>query len=356
MGLKEKPKTAEFSEQDAIAKSVQVGKDHIAETTHEAPIATKEKLNTQATQLLNDPENEDKFKEVAGTYADYYETVAKNDSGKFNALRIDAGLKPVHVDDPKLIPAVANELAVTVLKEALRRQDANITWLKEIEKIKQSGDIEGAKELEHIREGALKTKNKNDWDTYVQQQKTRLIEEGKTDLASSLGEVQETSNSKWSEMSNWKTPSVLKDLIPAILAKHTAEYASKLMKNIDEYLKEHLKKSMSIFDGKAISEDEKKTMAHELDEAQKEKKKLEEKGGNEKELKKNFEKHLKVDLKILQENVTDENVLNAVKKLNSNISKLDSADLMLENMYPSVAVTVVKAYRKAAVDTARAMT
>ncbi|NYZ77108.1 hypothetical protein H0O02_02210 [Candidatus Micrarchaeota archaeon] len=301
-------------------------------------------------------QTEGQFKTTHKEFADYFEMLAKNDTGMFNKLRTDAGLTMIHVSDPALMHAAANELATTVLKETLRRQETTVTWLKEIEKIKKFGDAEGAKELDNMLEQALKTKNKADWDLYVQEQKTKLVEEGKTDLAASLGEVQEASANKWLELKSWKPLSAMKDFIPAMLAKHAGEYAAKLMENIDGYLREYLERSTAVFDGKKdMSREEKKMMAHELEEAQKAMEKLEEKGGNKKLFEKNFEKHLKMELAAMQKSISDESILKAVNKLNSDASKLDSADLMLENMHPSVAGGVLRAYRKSAADTAMAM-
>ncbi len=340
-------KPAEISEEDITTKSAQVGKDYIAQTTHEAPIEQKDNMNAKSTEMLNDPKNEDKFKEAAGTYEKYYKTLADNDMGKFNQLRMDAGLKPIHVEDPKLMPAAASELATTILKEALRRQDANVTWLKEIEKIKKAGDFEGAKELEQIREGALKTKNKGEWDAYVQQQKTRLVEEGKTDLAASLGEVQEASNNKWSEISSWKTSTELKNIIPAILSK-TDKYTSELLRNIDEYLKQYLEKK-SVSSREEITEEEKNELKKEMDSIEEAKKKL----GENKVDDELFNKYLKEEFNTLQSSGAPKEVLDNIMKMNN--KELSADELKLDNMPYSVKLGTLKAYRRAAVDSVQAM-
>ncbi len=353
LGVEEKK--AEATEEQIQQKANQYSAEFIQENIQGAPIEQKEKINTNMEKVLKDDTIENR-NAAHDSLTNYFDTLAKNNPSKFNALRLDAGLTAIHAKEPALMHVAASELATTLLKETMRRQEALVTGLKEVEKIKKGGDLEGAKELEGVLEGALKTKNKNDWDAYIQEQKTRFVEEGKTDLAASLGEVQEASNSKWLELKDWKPPSAMKDLIPAVLMKHAGEYAAKLMGNIEEYLQEYVKKSTSMFDGKEeMTAEEKKTLAHELEEAQKAKEELEKKEGSKKEFEKNFEKYLKQELTTMQNTITDESVMDMVKKLNSDISKLTSEDLMLENMHPSVTVGVVKAYRKAAVDTARAI-
>jgi hypothetical protein len=336
----------ELTEQDIQNEGKEAAMNHITETTQGAPIEQKGKLDTQAEQMLNEP-TEENFKEAAGTYADYYETLAKNDIGKFNQLRVDAGLKPIHVQDPALMPAAANELSVTVLKEALRRQGANIAWLKEIEKTKQAGDIEGAKELEQIREGALKTRNKGEWDAYVQQEKTRLIEEGKTDLAASLGEVQEASKTTWSEMINWKTPTELKNIIPAILSK-TDKYTSQLLRNIDEYLKQYIQKK-SVSSKEELTEEEKNELKKEMDGVEEARKKLGEKKVDD-EL---FSKYLKEEFTTLQTSGASKEVLENISRMSN--KGLTAEELKLDNMPYSVKLGTLKAYRRAAVDTLKGM-
>jgi len=202
----------------------------------------KEKINALTNNVLqkNTIENRNALHmELAKSF----ETLAQTDLTKFNALRVNAGMTPINVNGPSVLTlaTAANELATIVVKEALRRQEALVKGYTEVEKHNKMGDTAGAKELGDILEGALKTKNKDAWDAYIQEQKTRLDAEGKKGLVDSIDAVQQASENAWKSLMNWSPPSTVgKHVVTVPSGQQLVKQAKQIIENVNDSLKKYL--------------------------------------------------------------------------------------------------------------------
>lgn len=304
----------------------------------------KDKLNTAV-------QNQD----VQGTYEVTKSILENMDHDKFNEIRANAGLKPIEVSDihnPNLREGAISETAAKVSKNLVYFQGMTLGFLKQINQLEKVNNVEGAGKLKTDMESILKTTTtKEQAEVELQKIKTKYVESGETDLASAVGEVQETSKKTWGKVNEWSPEKTVAKIVPSLfVSKVVSQYIKQLRSNVNAFLKEYNKKVSSL----KLDDGSKNELMKEAEAAKKVDEKISEEKKNNGEFEKIFEKHLKDQMNTVKKNITDAETLSQINKIeNGGKIDVDSESLLIENMHPTVATGVLKAYR-AAVDEALA--
>jgi len=316
-------------------------KEHYEPILHYADIGTREKVTNAHDNFTKDSTMEN-YQLLQKELSNCLQQVQVNNPNEYNKL----------VKEYKAPESASPErLAAEIIGDSTDWNTKLHGLMEEKNKCDKVGDEKGSQKIQVVIDGMYGLKDKEETDELLQKNKSKLIELGMTDIAAAIGRVQEKAREGWEALSKLKMPLMIKQLVPEKIVKKAAEYAQKLIENIDKYFKEYMAKSEKMLNEKGMSDEEKKAAVEEIEAARKAKEELGDKEVDEKI----FEKHLKKELNEVQKVLEDKGALESVKKMNSNASELKPSELMLENMHPSVMMAVLKAYRGAAVDTKQAV-
>lgn len=305
-----------------------------------ADFQQKDQLNT-ALQNQNVQETYDVTKAIL--------TNMEHDS--LNAVRSNAGLKPLEaIHNPTLKDAALSETAAEVSKNLLYQQGVTVGFLTQITKLENVNNVDGAEKLRNDMESILKTTTtKQQAEAELQNIKTKYVESGDTDLASAIGEIQETSNQTWNKVNEWQPEKTVANIVPSMFAKKfVSEYVQKIMSNVDAFLKNYSSKIAK----SDLDENSKSELMKEAEETKEASQKLDKEIKNNGKFDEIFEKHLKNEMDHIKKNIKDVETLSQINRIeNGGKVEIDSNSLLIENMHPTVSTGVMKAYR-AAVDEA----
>jgi len=225
-----------------------------------------------------------------------------------------------------------------------------VEFLTQINQLEKVNNVEGAGKLKADMENILKTTTtKEQAEAELQKIKTKYVESGETDLASAIGEIQETSKQTWNKVNEWKPEKTVAKIVPSMFVKKfVREYVQKIMANMDSFLKNYNEKiAKSSIDGEYKNE-----LMKEAEETKKADEKLSEELKNNGKFDEIFEKHLMNEMDAIKKNIKDAETLSQINKIeNGGKMELDSESLLIENMNPTVSAGIMRAYR-AAVDEA----
>jgi len=202
-----------------------------------------------------------------------------------------------------------------------------VEFLTQINQLEKVNNVEGAGKLKADMENILKTTTtKEQAEAELQKIKTKYVESGETDLASAIGEIQETSKQTWNKVNEWKPEKTVAKIVPSMFVKKfVREYVQKLMKDLNDYIKNHAE-NISKTDW---VDEEKKEAMKEAEEAKKEYENLDPELKDDK-LDELFEKQL---------------IRDGVLTTKSAPPELYNPDI--GNMPPSLLIATLKSYKKA---------
>lgn len=257
-------------------------------------------------------------------------------------LRVDLKLPPLKAKTPIIKESVITETAEKFIKTHQYKVTGHIKFQEEADTMEKTNP-EGADTVRDLAEKFMEISSKEESDKFLQEQKDRFIEMGMTDIAASIGEVQETVRNKWDEINAWTAEHTVSQLVPLVVAQ-VGEYAKELMSNITEFVGDYKSK---IEDIKGIDEETRAEIMAEAEQAKKSEEELEA-AKKDNKLDEIFEKNLKQEMELVKSTITDAEVLSQISQLeNAGSVKITSEQLMLKNMYPSVIHGTIRAYRKA---------
>ena len=294
-----------------------------------------------------------KNNDMQQTYEAVMNGLENADIEKLNEIRVKVGLEQInseHIQNETLRREAVSKTAYIATEILLEIRDAIGKMLEFEDRFRKENNDPAADAMKkYAEEMARKVTSRQDMDKfmdYLNEKKMGHIEQGDTDIAAALGEIQETVN-EYRQKEKWKPEITMGKIVPALFAAKIKDYAKQLLHNIDEFLKDYTSKVSSM----ETDEESKKELMAAADEAKKADEELAE-GEKDEKLDEIFERHLKNEMDQLKENAANPETIEEINRI-ENGGKIDEL-LVLENMPPAVAKAVCNAYRMA-VDERREM-